>query len=99
MGSARRCNSTRADRARSRLPSYQSLFLGVLGERIERQRGHLYQASALLRCLRIAAIDSDDPKEVDVASIAKVARCLIDKASNYLDSVLLNRAPIKGGIQ
>jgi hypothetical protein len=75
------------------------LLSGVLGERIERQRGRLYQANALLRCLRIAAIDSDDPKDVDAASIAEVARCLVDEANNGLDSVALNRAAVKGGVQ
>jgi hypothetical protein len=59
---------------------------------IERERRRLQQASAVLSCLKIAALYQEWHEEIDAGDVAMVVQSLIAKAINHLDLIRLARS-------
>lgn len=59
---------------------------------IERERRRLQQASAVLSCLKIAALYQAWHEEIDAGDVAVIVQNLIDQAIDHLDLVELARS-------
>lgn len=64
---------------------------------INRERRRLQQASAVLSCLKIAALYQAWHEEIDPGDVAEIVQTLIDKAIDRLDLVELARSAQEPG--
>jgi hypothetical protein len=89
LGSPYEANSQQGDK---RQPVAASADLPVgMQDQIERERRRLRQASAVLSCLKIAALYQEWHEEIDPGDVAEIVQDLVDKALAGLDLVELAR--------